>query len=147
MRINSRRLAVFIVTIVAAACLLGYLATTSITSSAENPFALTVSKTTVEGGQMLVAIATDDFPRTRFKKLTYANLDTEIKYNRTEGVTTLIRRPKWKMTQKENDMLFSVSLVPSNETVTIEISLSEYPRFSPFSSIVRTNWYRWSKQF
>src|SRR5688500_13648618 len=102
MRIKSRRLAVFIVvTIVAAASLLGFLATTSSNSSAENPVPLTVSKTTLEDGQMLVVIAKDDFPRKRFNKFTYGNLDTEIKYTRTEGDTTLIRRPTWRMTQKE----------------------------------------------
>jgi hypothetical protein len=144
---KPRRFLVFITAFVATAGLAAYFAMASSNSSREDPRPLVVSNATLEEGQMLVTIAKSDFPRTTFKKLTFPNLDTEIKYSRTTGDTTLIRRPAWRMGTMEDEVLFSIFPVPANEIVTIEIWLSESPRISLFSNIRWTNWYRWSKQF
>src|SRR5687768_10304226 len=70
---KPRRFVVFITAFVAAGGLAAYFVMASNNSSRENPRPLVVSSATLEDGQMLVTIAKIDFPRTTFKKLSFAN--------------------------------------------------------------------------
>lgn len=108
---------------------------------------LLVSNATMEGDQLLVALPRTDFPTMKFGPLTRGNYYTDIQYTSISGNSVPPENPTWTMNIKGEDIIYSISPPPTNQTVSIEMTLTEWPRFDLLSNIVRTTCYRWTAPF
>jgi hypothetical protein len=109
---------------------------------------LTVSTTRREGDKLVVVIPSEKHPRLSFRYLTWGSSDAEIIYTSGSDQVQVRQRPSWRLTFDQEEFVYSISPPPTNnQTVMIEIILKEWLRFPPLSRFVRTNEYRWTKQF
>ena len=107
---------------------------------------LPVSSSGVEGSELVLRIERSRFPMKKLGPLTWGNLETEIRY--TNGpVNSISQVPSWRLSITNDQMIYFVSPPPTNQTVLIQMTLTEWLRVPALSKFVRTNRYEWSKPF
>lgn len=109
---------------------------------------LPVSLARIEGDTLLVVIPVKKYPRMWLHPLTYGGRDEELIYFSGTDQVQITQRPRWRITFDEENVTYSVSPRPTNnQSVLIEVTLTEWMRFPPLSKFVRTNRYEWMRRF